>query len=218
MKVSATNPDTFRIKIRLSATASQGRFFIALFLLLLEIPKFKHIVKRLLLLSVLLPFFTFAQTECDSTLKESRDKFTDRVSFDSEPLEIKRDGKEVGAFVASYNPKSKYTALIFIVNGDGCVDDNAKITFLFDDNSKLDEYTFNKFNCDGSFSIVITDKNLKKGKTIVSAMSEKKLTAARFAFRKGYKDIDFTEDESSHFKQLATCLLKTAQKSDETTK
>jgi hypothetical protein len=125
-------------------------------------------MKQLLVLALLLPFFSFAQ---DCQIKKTKDQFTQEpklstgfVPFSSVSLSIDADSKEID-FLFSLTNKTE----------GNCFDDVSTISFVYEGKQKANFRNTGTMNCEGLFHV--TFKNLATTPSPLQKLSTKKLTA-----------------------------------------
>jgi hypothetical protein len=125
-------------------------------------------MKQLLVLALLLPFFSFAQ---DCQIKKTKDQFTQYpklstgfVPFSSVSLSIDADSKEID-FLFSLTNKTE----------GNCFDDVSTISFVYEGKQKANFRNTGTMNCEGLFHV--TFKNLATTPSPLQKLSTKKLTA-----------------------------------------
>lgn len=125
-------------------------------------------MKQLLVIALLLPFFSFAQ---DCQIKKTKDQFTQEpklstgfASFSSVSLSIDADSKEID-FLFSITNKTAGT----------CFDDVSTISFVYEGKQKANFRNTGTMNCEGLFHV--TFKNLATTPSPLQKLATKKLTA-----------------------------------------
>lgn len=147
--------------------------------------------------------------DCDSILRENKDKFTDNVSYETGVIIMEVDGKRL-VWSAKLNYGKAYYDNILSVSfilPEGCIDKNPELTFLFADNSKKVITGGNSFNCDGVAAMYFFHKGMGTKQFVknIKELSEKVISSIRVDTYRGNFDFDMTESQASEFQQAMSC-------------
>ncbi len=145
--------------------------------------------------------------DCSDYIQSRTDKMTgNSYSHIKEPLIISTDGK-TGFKISLLESKGAIIFSITVVkSGFGCVDDDASIIILFDDNTRITLITNTKFNCKGDVTTYF--KGVFGKEDQLRQLTEKKIQAIRVNSRNGLADQDFSETDAAKFQRSLICLLK----------
>lgn len=149
-----------------------------------------------------------AQNDCSNWISTEIDKMEGTTSTASKKaIVVSTDGgKEgLGIFMVKY---SKDGAILSIQTaGAGrCIDEGAKINFLFTDGSRLVLSNEGKFNCKGKSTVYFGGVFGKKSQ--LGELKTKKIQTMRVWTSDGFIEKDFTTDNQEEFFNVINCLTK----------
>lgn len=161
---------------------------------------------------VLLPSLGFCQ-DCDSILIKEKDKFTDKKELGTEMVEIANADQKI-LWRISLHEKSGYekqranfSLVVFEESVSGCIDDGAKIIFLFSDNSKITRTNTFSFNCKGIAGIPFYMKGMGGHAKELEKFSTLRLQSVRISLMSTYYDYDFLPDQADDIMQAFKCAV-----------
>jgi hypothetical protein len=145
-------------------------------------------MKKLLLNFVLLiSLSAFSQATVPFSIQHCIDKMTDIEYYFSEKKLICANAKKTKGFTITPNFKVENGNIensgFSVENvGVGSCDENDSLIFLFEDDTKLELTSWNKFNCEGNAYFNVTESEL-------SELSSKKVNTIRFSNGYSYETI-----------------------------
>lgn len=150
--------------------------------------------KIVLIASILLCNFAFAQDDCD--IKVINDELTRKTIVKTEPVVI----NEVSVNFIGGNYRGKYHKMFFKIEEKPCIDNQSMVYILFDDGSRIERGNVLKYNCNGFSEIIINSKRVReslKTKTIKSIQVS--------SFNSAYR-IELTDEQSKVLQKQYQCL------------
>jgi hypothetical protein len=157
-------------------------------------------MKKLLLnLVLLISLSTFSQTTTPFVIEHCNDKMTDKEYYLPQRKLICANPEKTKGFTIMPNFRAENGKMInsgFIcknVNIGSC-DENDNLIILFEDETKLTLFSWNKFNCDGNAYFDFSSKQLKE-------LSTKKVNTIRFTNGRSYESLTITlsDDQKDYF-------------------
>ena len=131
--------------------------------------------KTIFLVSALITLNAYSQTTKPYLIEHCIDKMTDREYFLSSKNFVGTNLQKTQGFVITPSFKSDEGKMVqngFILKniGIGNCDENDILIFLFEDDTKLQITSWNKFNCEGKayFNLTESDLDLLKAKNITA--------------------------------------------------
>lgn len=173
----------------------------------------------LLLLSLLLFSISFSQSSepCDSIFKSTTDQFSGKTETSTDLVIIENDGKKLGwrVYINKGKALENYLMVSLIAvdaSGLGCIDDNAKIIFLFEDDTRKEFANGFKFNCDGigGFSLYYKGLGSKQYQADFKKLAQTKVKAIRITLTKEYYDFTFSKEQSAEILNAFSCAASIA--------
>ena len=143
--------------------------------------------------------------DCACWIKEEVDRMTGKVNIGArETLVISDDG--VNGF-GIYPLKAGKAIILSItaVGAGSCIDKGDKINVLFRDGSRLELASQSDFNCDANATLYFGGSfgNRKQRDQLIT----KKIETMRVWTSDSYVQQDFTEEQSTAFREIFTCLV-----------
>lgn len=168
-------------------------------------------MKRILFCLITSPFFCLAQNEpCDSLFKTTVDKFTSVSVTETELIPVENNEQKIALRLTKNDKRITFNTIPMNPSGLGCIDADAKITFLFSDGTKMECVNMYSFNCNTLTGVAFYTKGMGSKPFIERArkLSTTKLKAVRIALSKSYFDYDFTDEQSEWINNAFKCALQ----------
>jgi len=153
---------------------------------------------------VLFTFNAYSQTEKPFVIEHCIDKMTDKEYYFSTIKFICANSQKTQGFTITNsfkasNGKFEQNGLIVKNIGIGNCDEKDNLIFLFEDGTKINLTSWNKFNCEGKVYFDLSKNEL-------DMLKSKKVTAIRFNNGYSYESLTYTmkKDEEGFFINVYT--------------
>lgn len=156
-----------------------------------------------MLLVLLIPAFSYSQ--CSLLIESNVDKFTDEKSWSNKtPIIIKSGSGTIELFCIKLASKDAFITFHGTSVKFGCTDENSKIYFLFDDNTKYTYTSQSEFGCDNTITSYISGSI---GDTALeNFILNKPIKAIRISTMTGIIDFDIPKNTGADIKSIFNCF------------
>jgi len=164
----------------------------------------KHVLWVLLVVQI-----AVAVCPCSTQISVDEDRVAGRSIASSKSIVATKD--DVNGLVIRMqrnltSPHSSILLVIVAVGASPCISEGSLINVLFDDDSRLELKTNNKFNCDGRAVVYLglTSERL-------NTLCDKKIKTLRVWTHKSYVQEDLTDEQAQLIASSLDCLRRHSQ-------
>ena len=160
-------------------------------------------MKKILLIVLLLPVFSFAQDTCG--LKKTKDAFTRETRLSTGFVPFVSNGVELHVSIDATS--SEIDFFFWIKNDAKCFDSQSGLQVNYEgDRLKANYKNTGSMNCEGAFHF--TFRNSESTPSNLKRFMDKKVASIKLTGSgKTVTDISFTEDQRNQLQRMATCIV-----------